>query len=369
MGHLFSRLVRYNLRPLTHISFLPGGGMLRSAEFAIATPNHDLPVASAFPRQPATWYLLGRSGQIGRNPLAAAVAGHAVVAFRDSSGAVAVIDARCSHMGADLGRGSTVGGVLQCPYHHWCYDRSGRCVSIPGMKLAPSAIRVRAYPAVERHGYVFAFNGPDSYFPLPFFENCNPDELVAGPPFQFKTDSPWYMLVGNGFDVQHFNAVHDRKMIGVARVDCPSPWVRRMQFDAEVVGKTLFDRLLRRFVGPNVKIKITSWGGPFVLVDGIFRRAHSRLLVASQPMDDDNTISQVIVFTRRAPPSRGGRLADWVSLRIRRRFTQAFAQDDIERLRGIRYQPQGLTALDQDLIEYFRWLTTLPRSEYEELAR
>jgi len=48
------------------------------------------------------------------------------------------------------------------------------------------------------------------------------------------------------------------------------------------------------------------------LVEGIFRRAHSRLLVASQPIDDVNTLSEVIVFAPRASALRGGRLADWV---------------------------------------------------------
>ena len=281
---------------------------------------------------------------------------------------MAVLDARCSHLGANLGRGTIVDGLLRCPYHHWCYNRSGRCVSIPGADRPPSGIRVCAYPAVERHGYVFFFNGPEPDFPLPFFDRCDPDEFVAGRAFRFATDSPWYMLVGNGFNAQHFHAVHDRKLIGTTRVDRPAPLVRRMQFDAEVVGRTVFDRLLRRFVGTKVQIKITSYGGPHVLVEGIFLRAHSRLLVASQPVDGDTTLSDVIVFARRAPASRGGRLTDWANLRIRRRFTQAFMQDDIDRLRDIRYRPEGLTALDQDLIDYFRWAATLPRSEYEELG-
>src|SRR5205085_9774353 len=66
-----------------------------------------------------------------------------------------------------------------------------------------------------------------------------------------------------------------------------------------------------------------------------------------------------------APAGTGPALAA-VSLRIRRRFTQAFLQNDIDKLRGVRYQPQGLTQLDQHLIEYFRWVAQLPRSEYED---
>jgi hypothetical protein len=142
-----------------------------------------------------------------------------------------------------------------------------------------------------------------------------------------------------------------------------------MQLEADIVGTTIFDRLLRRFVGPEVAMRITSWGGPHVIVEGIFQRAHSRLLVASHPLDDHTTLSEVIIFARRSRGRVLGTALDAVSLRIRRRFTQAFLQNDIDKLRGVRYQPQGLTQLDQHLIEYFRWVAQLPRSEYEDAPR
>jgi hypothetical protein len=175
-------------------------------------------------------------------------------------------------------------------------------------------------------------------------------------------DCPWFMLVGNGFDCQHFQAVHDRKLTGEPNVDCPAVMARRMQFEAEVVGTSIFDRLLKRFVGRNVAVSITSWGGPYVLVEGIFGRAHSRLLVASRPLDDANTYSEVIVFAKKS----GNRFFDVVNLLLRRRFTRAFLQYDIEKLRGVRYLPEGLTDGDQELINYLHWLTQLPLSDFRD---
>lgn len=323
-----------------------------------------LPGAADFSERPATWYLFCRASDLKHKPLSKSILQRRLVAYRTPSGAVAVLDAACAHLGADLGRGRVVGDEIQCPFHHWHYGPHGRCVSIPQSDQIPEGARLRSYPAVERHGYVYFFFGRQALFPLPFFPGCDPAEFLASPTFAFEADCPWFMLVANGFDGQHFRAVHDRKLMSIPRVDCPIPLARRMRLEAEVVGSSIFDRLLKIFVGKRVNISIAAWGGAYVLVEGEFEKAHSRLLVASQPLDENRTLCEVMVFAKR----RGGLLgpvADWVNLRIRRRFTQAFLQNDIDKLSGIRYQPSGLTPQDRELVDYFRWLTTLPRSEYE----
>jgi len=142
-----------------------------------------------------------------------------------------------------------------------------------------------------------------------------------------------------------------------------------MQFDAEVAGSTIFDRALRRFAGKHVRVTITSWAGPHVLVEGEFERAHSRLLVASQPLDEHNTLSEVIAFAPRGRRLWSPYVTDPINARVRRRFTQAFMQYDIDKLHGVRYQPEGLTEQDRELVRYFHWLTTLPRSTYEDPSR
>ncbi len=199
---------------------------------------------------------------------------------------------------------------------------------VPRAEQIPASTQLRVYPVLERHGFVFFFFGPSPLFPLPFFADCDPCNFVASQPFSFATDSPWFMLVGNGFDGQHFQAVHDRKLTTPPKVDCPAEFARRMRFEAEVVGTSVFDCLLKYFVGKVVRVSITSWGGPYVLVEGEFGRAHSRLLVTSQPVDESNTLSQVIVFARKS----SSRLFDQLNLRVRRRFTQAFLQYDIDKL-------------------------------------
>src|ERR1035438_7132902 len=77
------------------------------------------PPASAFPTHPAAWYLFCHSDNLRDGPSSKRILGRDLVAFRPAGGKATVLDARCSHLGADLGCGEVVGENIQCPYHHW----------------------------------------------------------------------------------------------------------------------------------------------------------------------------------------------------------------------------------------------------------
>ena len=131
-----------------------------------------------------------------------------------------------------------------------------------------------------------------------------------------------------------------------------------MRFRARITGDSVFDRLLHWFVGDPVDVSITSWGGPLILVTGYFRRARSYILIASHPLNASQTQVAVIVFAPRGKMHTT--LVRPLSLWVRRRFTRAFLQDDIDRLGGIRYNPASLIENDRELIEFFRWAAALP---------
>jgi len=156
--------------------------------------------------------------------------------------------------------------------------------------------------------------------------------------------------------------VHDRRLTRPPEVDCPHRFARRIRFGAEVVGPSIFDRLLRRFVGRQVEISITCWGGPLILVTGYFQRAESYIMIAAQPIDANRTLTEVIVFGRKRQ-SAPARLLEPIGLRVRRRFTKAFMRNDIDRLQGIRYNPAALVPSDQLMRDFFAWLTALPGGE------
>src|SRR5437867_9076896 len=89
--------------------------------------------------------------------------GENLIAFRDSSGQVGLLDQACPHRGASLFFGRNEENGLRCVYHGWKYDVSGQCVDMPSEPAESNfkeKIRATAYPAVESAGMVWAYLGP-----------------------------------------------------------------------------------------------------------------------------------------------------------------------------------------------------------------
>ena len=200
-----------------------------------------------------------------------------------------------------------VGDDLQCAFHNWRYAPNGRCTLVPAAADPPLFARQRSYPTVERNGHVFFFNGSEPLFPLPFFDGADPDKYVSAKPLQFDANCPWYLVNGNSFDVQHFRAGHDRELLGEPVVDCPHPYARRIRVMFQVAGDSVFDRLLRRFVGERVEVSMTNWGGTIVVVTGDFRHTRSTLITYIEPLTEQTCRQNVLVYSRQ---SRFGPLID-----------------------------------------------------------
>jgi len=265
-----------------------------------STSPRRAPAPELFSDYPASWYLFGASRESAKHPVSKRMLGRELVAFRTQSGRFVVAQANCAHLGADLGCGKVVGESIQCPFHGWRYGADGDCTYVPGGMEIPGFARLQTYPAVERHGYLFFFNGPQPLFPLPFFFGEDPAGFVAGRIFRYVADCNWYMNAAHAFDLQHFASVHDRELIAPPQVDCPAPMARRNRYRARVVGRSVLDRLLYIFAGKTVEITLSVCGGTFVLVTGNFGKAYSRFIVSTWPLEDGRTLCEGIVFARRS---------------------------------------------------------------------
>ena len=99
-----------------------------AAQDAIATVSREAdrqkaPPADRFSKYPASWYLFCSSRQLKDKPISKRILGRELVAFRTASGRLVMMDARCSHLGADLGGGRVVGegppeAIAQVPGSH-----------------------------------------------------------------------------------------------------------------------------------------------------------------------------------------------------------------------------------------------------------
>jgi hypothetical protein len=68
-------------------------------------------------RPSGNWYAFAASEGIGKRPVATAVAGLELVAWRGADGTLHIGPAACPHLGADLATGRVDRGALICPWH------------------------------------------------------------------------------------------------------------------------------------------------------------------------------------------------------------------------------------------------------------
>lgn len=110
------------------------------------------------------WYAAEWSSKVTAQPQRVRMLGQDFVLFRDSAGRAHCLANVCVHRGGSLAGGMVVNDCIQCPYHGWQFDASGRCRRIPslgpqGQNRIPGRARVDAYPVEERYGLVHVFLG------------------------------------------------------------------------------------------------------------------------------------------------------------------------------------------------------------------
>lgn len=75
--------------------------------------------------------------------------GSDVLVFRTAAGALHAIQPDCPHMGNYMPSGLPPGRDLssllrgegiECPFHGWCFDGSGRCIGLPAGQRRPASV-------------------------------------------------------------------------------------------------------------------------------------------------------------------------------------------------------------------------------------
>ena len=105
------------------------------------------------------WYVACAADELDGGPLPRVVLGIPLVLFRDETRRPAALLDRCPHRNVPLSLGRvTEQGELQCAYHGWRFDGSGRCRLIPG--LVDDAARERhatSFPTREQDGLIWVY--------------------------------------------------------------------------------------------------------------------------------------------------------------------------------------------------------------------
>jgi phenylpropionate dioxygenase-like ring-hydroxylating dioxygenase large terminal subunit len=137
--------------------------------------------------------------------------GEDLVAFRDSSGRIGLIQNNCPHRGASLFFGRNEESGLRCVYHGWKFTPDGACLDMPNEPAESDfkhKVHATAYPCIERAGVVWTCMGPRTPpAPLPGLEWLDLPEthVVASKRVQ---DTNWLQAMEGDIDQSHLSFTH-----------------------------------------------------------------------------------------------------------------------------------------------------------------
>jgi phenylpropionate dioxygenase-like ring-hydroxylating dioxygenase large terminal subunit len=226
-----------------------------------------------------------------------------VAVWRGQNGELSVVSPFCRHMGADLTvGGKVVDNTLQCPFHLWKYDRSGKVVEIPvGDPIPPRACLFK-FPVAERYGVVWIFNGEEALFDPPTMDIPEEDAVwrVYGP---IKIDMDPCFQFANLMDFQHLQMLHK---LEIERY----PDVEFGKYGLVARNAVMVDnnRGVREKISVTSKItgtNILSFGGVFNGGEMYFMmgatpqpniRAHNWLITATRKGGDPEITAQALEF-------------------------------------------------------------------------
>ena len=241
-------------------------------------------------------------------PMRLLLLGERLIAFRDSSGRVGVLDHRCPHRCASLFFGRNEENGLRCIYHGWKFDVEGNCLEMPNVprdREFCAKVKAKAYRAVERGGLVWTYMGGRAKVPaLPQIEVL----MLPAEELNFRChqrECNWLQSLEGDIDTSHFGFLH------VGRVQAGD-------FDPASIHRfALIDR------APEYHVRETDWGTmysayrkaepgflyhrvaqfvfPFfaLVPDGEFKDMLQATL--SVPMDDTHTMTIGVSWARRTP--------------------------------------------------------------------
>src|SRR4051812_3148386 len=157
------------------------------------------------------WYVAATTEELKpAEPLGRLLLNEAVVMYRKADGTPVAMEDRCCHRRAPLSKGRVEGDSIRCGYHGFLYEPGGKCTWVPGTDRIPSAARVRTYPVVETHRWVWIWMGDpalaDPALVPDFRHNDMPGWTSTGSLIPVKSN--YLFLVENLLDLSHVAFLH-----------------------------------------------------------------------------------------------------------------------------------------------------------------
>jgi phenylpropionate dioxygenase-like ring-hydroxylating dioxygenase large terminal subunit len=183
------------------------------------------------------WYVACESRELGKKPIRRELLGAPFVLFRGEGGRAAALLDRCPHRNVPLSLGRVVsGGRLECAYHGWQFEGSGRCALVPGLTGSGEARERRAPAAAVREAHGLVWVWPE----LEQEPTSEPFPLGAAPPGYTRVvravEAPatLHATLENALDVPHTAFLHRGLFRGAGKKNEIRATVRRSADRVEV---------------------------------------------------------------------------------------------------------------------------------------
>lgn len=105
------------------------------------------------------WYVAASSSEVGRELMSRRILDIPIVLYRTEAGAPVAAHDVCPHRRFPLSKSKLVGDSIQCGYHGFTYDQTGRCTRLPTGDRVPPSFHVRTFPVVEKWQWIWLWTG------------------------------------------------------------------------------------------------------------------------------------------------------------------------------------------------------------------
>jgi vanillate O-demethylase monooxygenase subunit len=156
------------------------------------------------------WYVCALPSEAKRDLLGRTILGQPVVIFRREDGTPVVLEDRCCHRHLPLSKGRLVGDVVQCGYHGLEFDGTGACTRVPGQTRVPPGARIKSYPVVERHKFIWMWPGDPAKADPALIPDMRWNDMPgwASVSSMLRIECDYKLLIDNLLDLTHETYVH-----------------------------------------------------------------------------------------------------------------------------------------------------------------
>jgi phenylpropionate dioxygenase-like ring-hydroxylating dioxygenase large terminal subunit len=147
------------------------------------------------------WYIILESKELKKSkPFRIKRFDEYLALWRDENNDVCCISDKCCHRGVSLSCGKVVNGNLECPFHGFVYDKTGKVRIIPANGKntpTPETMKVQSYKTFEAYGFIWMWWGND--------------DKIVGEPFFFEELKDFsYSSLKDNWNVHYSRAIENQ---------------------------------------------------------------------------------------------------------------------------------------------------------------